>query len=153
MTDADWAACQITTNAVESQNKKGTSKTKSFLDVLSNFYLEDQRFCFATYAAREGISTGTSIAVRLKQNKKRRLKRDRPKIIDKESPCHSQSGSEPKGSKASGKKRKLPPKAPSQAILLNSYLSNKSDANVGKTVYIDTYGARGKNMDGAKQSS
>ncbi|EFX76621.1 hypothetical protein DAPPUDRAFT_248801 [Daphnia pulex] len=58
MTDADWAACQITTNAVESQNKKGTSKTKSFRDVLN--------------AATE------------------------------------------------------------------------SDANVGKTVYIDTYGARGK---------
>jgi len=104
-------------------------------------------------------NTDTSDGVRLKQNEKRRLKRDRPKIIDEESPCHSQAGSEPKGSKASGKKRKLPPKAPSQGnsfkfisiqqLVICFYIigldaATESDANVGKTVYIDTYGARGK---------
>jgi hypothetical protein len=62
------------------------SKTKSFRDVLSNFYVE-RKCCFATFAPREGMSTGTSIVVRLKQNEKRRLKRDRPKAVDEESRC------------------------------------------------------------------
>ncbi|XP_032794039.2 uncharacterized protein LOC116930741 [Daphnia magna] len=35
MSDADWAVCPRTTNAVESQNKKGCSKTKSFRDVVN----------------------------------------------------------------------------------------------------------------------
>ena len=64
---------------------QGASKTKSFRDVLSNFYVE-RKCCFATFAPREGMSTGTSIVVRLKQNEKRRLKRDRPKVVDEESP-------------------------------------------------------------------
>ncbi|KZS04101.1 Uncharacterized protein APZ42_033030 [Daphnia magna] len=57
MTDADWAVCPRTTNAVESQNKGGCSKTKSFHDVVSNFNIEDKSICFSTFAAREGIQT------------------------------------------------------------------------------------------------
>ena len=33
------------------------------------------------------MSTGTTIVVRLRQNEKRRPKRDRPKVVDEESPC------------------------------------------------------------------
>ena len=62
------------------------SKTKSLRDVSSNFYVE-RKCSFATFAPREGMSTGTSIVVRLKQNEKRRLKLNRPKVVDEESPC------------------------------------------------------------------
>ncbi len=137
---------------------QGCSKTESFRDVVSNFYLEYKSICFSTFAAREGIKTGTPIAKRKIHNEKRRLNRARPKLIEEDkSPCTTPSTTEETQSKT--KKRKLTATQVLKAILFTSNYNatvffnfkycldtaeTSEDENLGKIVFIDTYGARGR---------
>jgi hypothetical protein len=133
-------------------------KTKSFRDVVSNFYLEDKSICFSTFAAREGIKKRTPIAERKIQNEKRRLNRDRLKLIVEDQPgCTTPSTTE--GTQSKTKNTKLTATQLLKAILFNSNYNQtdffyfkycldtaetSEDENLGKIVFIDTYGARGR---------
>jgi predicted GTPase len=120
---------------------------------VSNFYLEDKSICFSTFAAREGIKKRTPIAERKIQNEKRRLNRDRLKLIVEDQPgCTTPSTTE--GTQSKTKNTKLTATQLLKAILFNSNYNQtdffyfkycldtaetSEDENLGKIVFIDTY--------------
>ena len=130
MTDADWRACPRTTNAVESHNKISNAKTSLLICALEHYYRIDKRSAYQTLAAQLGIAVGTKAQKRKRLNDKRRSRRLRAKKrhVEGEDKIDSLDESSLVCQK------------------LESVKEADGDEHIGKKVWIDTIGSKGKHL-------
>lgn len=130
MTDADWLACPRTTNAVESHNKISNAKTSLLICALEHYYRIDKRSAYQTLAAQLGVAVGTKAQKRKRLNDKRRTRRLRAKKRHVEGEDEVDSTDE--------------------TLLVSSKTADVNEADddehIGKKVWIDTIGSRGKHL-------
>lgn len=139
MCDADWALCPTTTNAVESHNKISHTKTTLLVANLETYYRIDKRAAYNTLAASIGIKIGDpdDIKKRKKENRetlRRRRKREICLVADDDNDATEIQ---------SCNKR---PRGTTDTVDECTDVDNY----IGKTVWIDTFGARNKKYNWCK---
>ena len=133
--DADWLLCPTTTNAVESHNKISHTKTTLLVANLETYYRIDKRAAYNTLAASMGIKIGDLDDVKDKKKRNREIVRRRKRQVR----LVADDGD--KEIESTNKKSK---------DTVGSEKGSSVDQYVGKTVWIDTFGARNKKYNWCK---
>ena len=159
MTDAVWGQCPNTTNAIKSHNKISNAKTTLLVSALEHFYRVDKRTTLRMLAAEMGIRIGNTMATKKRKKTARRRRRLRSKkemevdqneqtptsiqhlssseiSEDENGAPHSSTSALPGPENAASKSV-----ASNSATTLQPASKNSEEDHIGKTVWIDYYGA------------
>ncbi len=146
MSEADWDICPRTTNAVESHNKLSNARTTLFLSALSTYYRVDKKSAYDSIAAELGVAVGPTKEQRRRNNKKRKLYRLRAKstiVEQSQAEDEETAGLEFPGSQIV--ENDLDGVAQIEQTQ-ETVDSDVVDDYIGKIVWVDTVGVRGKHF-------